>query len=130
MGTGNIVSTYDPTSLTAGAYPVRHRPITLAANLNVAGTPLPRGTLLGRIAASDTYTISKTTATDGSQNPVSILSADTDTSGGAIATTAYFEGEFAFEIMNVDASWTLATLETALRQALSPLYVRSVGILG
>ena len=130
MGTSCVFSTYDPTSLFAGEPPVRQRDITLAAGANVAGTPLPRGTLLGRVTATDSYIKCVETATDGSQAPVAILAADSDASAGAVSTVAYFDGEFAFEIMNVDASWTFLTLAAALRQAASQLFVRTVGVLG
>jgi hypothetical protein len=130
MGTGNVYSTYDPTSLFAGEPPVRHRPITLASGSNTTGTPLPRGTQLGRVTATDKYIPCVKTASDGSQAPVAVLAADTDAGAADVATTAYFEGEFAFEKMNVDASWTVTTLQAALRQAGSSIYVRSVGTLG
>ena len=139
MGTSAVVSSFDFTSLFAGEFPIRHRTLNLAAGQNAAptvvngaltATPLPRGTLLGRITTADTYTVCKTTATDGSQTPAAILASDTDTSGGVVSGSAYFEGEFAGEVMTIDPSWTLATLQTALRQVNSPLYVRSVGTLG
>lgn len=140
MGTANVYSTYDPTSLFAGAFPVRQRPVALNANLNPApvatspgglvATPLPRGTLLGRVTATDTYIPCVKTATDGSQVPAAILAADTETSAGAVTAPGYFEGEFAGEVMTIDPSWTIATVQAALRQAGSSLYVRSVGTLG
>lgn len=130
MGTGNVYSSYDPTALYAGAFPVRHRAITVASGSNVTGTPLPRGTLLGRVTATDKYIPCVKTATDGSQTPAAILAVDSDSSAADVATVAYFEGEFAGEKMNIDASWTIATLQAALRQAGSVLFVRSVGVLG
>lgn len=222
MGTSNVFSTFDPTSLFAGEPPVRHRAVTIAGFQNAIGSKLKRGTLLGRssvgdavtsvkasgantgngtiamdgttpvlaaglngtykvrmtaataftvtdptgatvgtgatgtpfsneikftvtvggvafvagdgfdiaINAEDTYLVSVKTATDGSQTPSAILAADTDTSAGAINSPAYFEGEFAGEMMTIDASWTIATVQAALRQSGSALFVRSVGVLG
>lgn len=130
MGTGNVFSTYDPSSLFAGEPPVRHRPITLASGSNTTGTPLPRGSLLGRVTATDKYIPCVKTASDGSQTPVAILAADTDAGAADVATTAYFEGEFAFEKMNVDASWSLTTLQASVRQTSSDLYIKSIGTLG
>ena len=130
MGTSNVYSTFDPSSLFAGAFPTRQRPITLASGSNTAGTPLPRGALLGRVTASGKYIPCKATATDGSQNPTAVLAADTDAGSADAETAAYFEGEFAFQLMTIDVSWTLSALGAALAQAPSPLYVRSVEVLG
>lgn len=130
MGTNNIAASYDPTALFAGAFPVRQRVVTLASGANAAGAPLKRGALLGRVTATDKYILSVATATDGSQVPSAVLAADTDASAADVKTPAYFEGEFAGEIMTIDASWTIATVQAALRQAGSALFVRSVGTLG
>ncbi len=130
MGTNNVFATFDPTSLFAGEPPVRHRQITLLSGSNGAGTPLKRGALLGRITASDKYKPSVATANDGSQTPIAVLASDTDSSGGDVNCPAYFEGEFAFEMMTVDASWTAATLQAALRVANAQIYVHQVGTLG
>jgi hypothetical protein len=116
---------FDPTALFAGDKVPRHRvaPISGAAALK-------RGTLLGRITATDKYIPSVRTASDGSQNPVAVLAGDTDTTAADVNAPAYFEGEFAGEVMVIDASWTIAQVQAALRIALLPLYVRSVGSLG
>lgn len=125
MGTNNVVASYDPTALFAGAFPVRQRVVTLAS-----GASLKRGALLGRVTATDKYILSVATASDGSQVPAAILAADTDASAADVKTPAYFEGEFAGEIMQIDASWSIAAVQAALRQANAHLYVRSVGTLG
>lgn len=130
MGTNNVVASYDPTALFAGAFPVRQRVVTLASGANLAGAPLKRGALLGRVTATDKYVPCVATASDGSQVPAAILAADTDASVADVKTPAYFEGEFAGEIMTIDPSWTIQTVQAALRQASSHLYVRSVGTLG
>ena len=123
-------STYDPTALFAGEPPTRQRSITLASGSNTTGTPLKRGTLLGRITSTDKYIPSIKTASDGSQNAAAILAIDTDAGAADVLTPAYFEGEFAGEMMTLDASWTITTLQAALRQSGSAIYVRSVGVLG
>ena len=130
MGTSNVVGSYDPTSLIAGAFPVRHRTLTLASGANASGSPLRRGTLLGRVTASDKYIPCVRTASDGSQTPAAVLAFDADASAADTVAPAYFEGEFAAEMMTIDVSWSLAQLLAALRQASSDLYVRSVGVLG
>lgn len=131
MGTANVVSTFDPSALYAGNGPYRHRSVVLASGANaVAGVPLKRGTLLGRITAFDKYIVCVKTANDGSQAPVAILATDTDAAAADVRTAAYFEGEFAAEVMTIDPSWTVATLQAAFRQASSTLYARVLGLLG
>ena len=83
------------------------------------------------IGATDKYVPCVATAIDGSQIPAAVLAAETDATGADAATVAYFAGEFAFEKMTVDASWTsAAALDTAFRQAGLPIYIRSLGTLG
>ncbi|WP_426315512.1 head decoration protein [Methylobacterium fujisawaense] len=130
MGTSNVYASYDPTALFAGAFPVRHRPVTVASGSNAAGAPLKRGTLLGRVAATDKYVPCVATVNDGSQVPAAVLAADLDASVADAVGPAYFEGEFAGEIMTIDASWTIQTLQASLRQNKADLYVRTVGVLG
>ncbi|GEP09817.1 head decoration protein [Methylobacterium gnaphalii] len=130
MGTSNVFATYDPTALFAGAFPVRHRSVTIASGANTAGTPLKRGTLLGRNSTTDKYVPCVKTANDGSQTPVAVLAAPVDAGSADVVGPAYFEGEFAAEIMVIDASWTVAQVQAALRQASSDIYVRGVGVLG
>lgn len=130
MGTGNVYSTYDPTALFAGAWPVRHRPMTFAAGANPAGTVLARGTVVGRITASDKYIPCVKTAADGSQVPAGVVAADIDASAADTVGPGYDEGEFAAEKLILDASWTIQTLQAALRQAGSRLYARTVGTIG
>lgn len=130
MGTNNVFATYDPTALFAGAFPIRHRPVTIASGANVAGTPLKRGTLLGRVAATDKYVVSVRTANDGSEKPVAVLAHSVDAGSADAVAPAYFEGEFAAEMMTIDASWSVVQVQAALRQATSDLYVRAVGVLG
>ena len=120
-----VYATFNPTSLRAGDKPLVHRPVILNG-----GAALARGAILGRITSSDLYILSVATASDGSQNPIAVLAADADPSGGNITVPAYFEGEFAGELCTFDSSWTIATLQTALRKVASLIYIRSLGVLG
>lgn len=61
------------------------------------------------------YIESVKTASDGSQNPVAILADYADASGGTVSTGGYVAGEFNISAMTYDASWTAATLTSALR---------------
>ena len=121
---------YDPTALIAGDFPVRSRTITIASGANAAGVPLPRGTLLGRVTASDKYIPCVKTASDGSQVPAAIVAPveGVDAGSADAVAPAYVCGEFAFEEMVVDVSWSLTTLQAAVRQAASVIFIRSVGL--
>lgn len=125
---------YDPTSLRAGGC-LRDRAITVASGANAAPTngvpnPLFRGTVLGRVTATDKYIPCVKTANDGSQTPAIVLAFDVDASAADVACSGYDDGEFVAEKLTIDASWTIATLEAALRAANSRIYLRSAGTLG
>jgi hypothetical protein len=122
-----VYAAFDPSALFAGDFQHVSRTLTVLTGQNASGTLLPRGTLLGRVTTSDKYIPCVKTASDGSQTPVAILAVDTDTSAADSVAPAYFVGEFAFEKMTVDASWTLTTLQNALRQSSSMLFIRSLG---
>jgi hypothetical protein len=79
---------------------------------------------------TDKYAPCVQTATDGSQDPVAILAAymGTDASGGDSQAPAFFTGEYAGEMLNLDPSWTVTSIESRLRQTgQSMLCIRSVG---
>ena len=119
---------YDPTALFAGTGPYRHRAMTFASGVGV----LRRGTLVGRVSATDKYIPSVESAADGSQNAanLAIVAADIDISQGDAVGPAYESGPYAFEQMIVDPSWTFATLDAALRVANSEIYVKQLGSQG
>jgi Bacteriophage lambda head decoration protein D len=75
-----------------------------------------RGTVMGLITASGYYTISKTSAADGSQTPVAILADNIDaTSANQTNIGLYLMGEFNDHAIIFDPSWTLTTLYPALQ---------------
>lgn len=122
---------FDPTSLFAGPSDIVARNITILSGATVnSSTSLPRGTVLGRVSASDKYIPSVAGASDGSQAPVAILADDISTASGDVAAPAYFEGEFADLKLTFDASWTAATLEAKFRQSNVPIFLRSLNTLG
>ena len=124
----NVYPGFDPTALFAGTGPFRHREMTFAAGTGV----LKRGTLVGRVSASDQYIPSVETAADGSQAAanMAIVAADVDISQGVAVGPGYEAGDFAFEQMIVDPSWTFASLEAAMRVANSQIYVKQLGTQG
>lgn len=119
-------SNFDNGALFAGDEQPVHGYITLA---QAAGAQ-PRGALLGRITATDKYIPAVVGASDGSQLPVTfvVLAYDADATAGDVRVPAYEVGEYAFEKMTVDSSWTFATLDAALRAANSQIHVRSLGV--
>lgn len=125
-----VFTNFHPTALYAGDFPRATRPIVVASGANASGAPLKRGTVLGRVTATDKYIPSVKTATDGSQVPDAILLHEVDASAADQAAKAYFTGEYAGEVMILDASWTIATLEAAFRQAKVSIFVKSVGTIG
>ncbi|MRI57684.1 head decoration protein [Methylobacterium sp. DB1607] len=122
-----VFTNFHPTALYAGDFPRATRNVVIATGANQAGAPLKRGTVLGRVTASDKYVPCVKTATDGSQVPDAILLHEVDASTADQGAKAYFTGEYAGEVMIFDASWTIATLEAAFRQAKVSIFVKSVG---
>lgn len=68
--------------------------------------------------AIGTFKTSVKTASDGSQNPIAILSDYSDPSSGAITTGAYFMGEFNINAISYDNSWTPELLAVSLPNGL------------
>lgn len=66
-------------------------------------------------AASLKYLISIATATDGSQVPSAITVDQYDATSADALAGAYFMGEFNGNAMTFDASWSVATLQPAMR---------------
>jgi hypothetical protein len=79
------------------------------------------------VSALNLHVPSVRSATDGSQTPDCVLAEWVDTSAGPVTADAYFTGEFAFEKMTVDPSWTMETLSQAFAASGRSLFVRSVG---
>lgn len=122
-----VYTGFHPTSLYADDSPRLARGVTIASGANTSGNPLKRGTLLGRVTATDKYIPCVKTASDGSQNPAAVLAQDVDASAADAGVSAYQQGSFAYEVMIIDGSWTFSTLDAALRIAGSQIFVRSVG---
>ncbi len=122
-----IYPRYEPTPLVAGDLKLVSRPILVAAGQNAVGTVLPRGTLLGVVTATGKCIVSKVAATDGSQVPTYVTTDDLDTSAADVPSNGYVQGEFGFELSNVDPSWTLGPLNAALAAQRSLLIFVQMG---
>ena len=120
-----VSNLYDPTALYAGDKFPAHRAITVAQ-----GAALVRGTVLGRVTATDKYIVSVRTASDGSQNPVAVLAADLDASAADARGRPTSRASSPWRSLTYDASWTATQLQAAFRTGNVPIYARSVGVLG
>ncbi|MEC5321119.1 head decoration protein [Brenneria populi subsp. brevivirga] len=104
--------TFIPDQLIAGPLQLVTDNVTIAIG---ATATYKRGTVLGKITASGKYTLSLSTATDGSEDPVAILVDDADATAADVTAGVYLMGEFNALRVTHDASWTLADLKAALR---------------
>lgn len=66
-------------------------------------------------AASNAYSLSVRTATDGTQTPTAILADDVDSTAGAVTAGVYLMGQFNQNRITFDDSWTVDDLADALR---------------
>jgi len=115
-----VTATHQPGGLIVGDFPVAIRHVTI-----LSGQNLTRGSVLGRVTASDKYIESLSAAGDGSDTPAAILADDVDASAGDVIAAAYFAGEFAADQMSFGTGHDAASVETALRLANAPMFVRT-----
>lgn len=89
---------------------VTHAGRTIASGSGV----LKRGTVLGRITASQKYTIATAAANDGSQTPVALLVDDVDATAADELCGIYAMGEFNQNVVTLGVGMTLAAAKAAL----------------
>lgn len=100
----------------------------IAFTLAAGGTAFVGGdTFTYTVSAVALYIPCVATATDGSQTPIAVLEEEADTSAGVVVAGAYFSGEFAYEMMTIDASWTIDTLNLSFVNQAREIYIRRVG---
>lgn len=114
-------STYDPTGLIAGDYPVKHASVEM-----LSGQDVKRGAVLGRVTASGKYKLSLSGASDGSEVPIAIAAADIDASGGDTVGPAYVTGEFNAAQLIFGTGHTAATVEAAMRGRGQSIFIRTL----
>ena len=112
---GVVGELYIPDQLIAG----NEHLVTTTETLAQQTAVLPRGTLLGKVTASGDVTVSKESASDGSQTPYGVLVDTTDATGGAVSCGVYVKGEFNVNFMSIDSSWG-ATLAAQTAAVLAP----------
>lgn len=122
-----VYPAFNPTSPFAGGDDFAHRTGLLIAGSNAAGDVTPKMTLVGVVTASGKYKKSLAGASDGSQNPVGFLVDDVDASSADAQCNVYQEGQFTWEMLNVDGSWTITTLNRAFESAGRDIFIRSAG---
>lgn len=109
---GNVDVSYRQDNLIAGNL----QPVTQSITLLKGQGVLRRGTILGK-NGDGLYVISKSTATDGSQDPCAVLVDTFDTSGGNVVNAGVYQmGEFNANHIIKDDSWTIEKLRDATRQ--------------
>ena len=112
-------ATYQPGGLIVGDFPVAVRNVTI-----LAGEVRTRGTVLGRVTASDKYIMSLSAAVDGSQDPAEILAVDVDATGGDVVAPVYSTGEFADDLMTFGTGHDADSVETAFRVGGRSIFIR------
>lgn len=108
--TNPVRTTYTPEHLSAGGFPIIKEAGVLASGQNQ-----PAGAVLGRITATGVYTLSLSTAEDGSQNPVAVLDEAVDATGGATPCVVRLTGEVNGSALKLGTGHTLASAKTVLR---------------
>ena len=81
----------------------------------VAGQNLTRGAVLGKITASEKYTLSASAAGDGSEVPDLVLVNDTDASAGDKEALGYARGDFIEGGLTFGAGHTADSVREGLR---------------
>lgn len=89
----------------------------------ITGGAFVRGTVLGRITASQKYTIALAAAADGSQTPVALLVDDVDASAADAIGGIYAMGEFNDRAVTLGTGMTLTAARAALE--LQNIYLKS-----
>lgn len=102
---------YEWDNLVAGDHPRVTRGITIA---NGEGE-LARGSVLGKVTASDEYRLSASASSDGSEDVAVILAEDVDASASAVESVAYFSGEFNEDRIILGDGHTLDAVRDPLR---------------
>lgn len=105
-----MTETFTPENLIAGGFPRVMESVTL-----LSGESRKRGTLLGKVTASEKLKLCNSANTDGSQTPYGILAEDCDASSADKVTSCFLSGEFNSNAMTFGGTDTAATHKAALR---------------
>lgn len=113
MSDPNVTITTGPTRdlLISGTQPVADDEVTI-----LAGAAYVRGTVLGRITASDKYTLSASAAGNGSEEPSAILLHDIPADVADRKASVGFTGQFNPDALTLGAGHTIASIRFGLRR--------------
>lgn len=107
----SLTGTFAADSLIAGSFPI----VTDEGTI-LTGQTLARGAVLGKITSGGKLQLLDRLATDGSQNPHSILAEAVDSSGGdVLKAPVYLCGEYNDNIISLGATTVAADIKTACR---------------
>ncbi len=104
------ITYYQPDNLIGG-----NTQLVSETGILAAGQSLPRGAVIGRIAATGKVTLSAAAAADGSQVPYGILYDEYDALAADRACGYHIKGEFNGHALTLGAGHTLASVRDALR---------------
>ncbi len=133
---GGVFRLTDPDGYDLGDYTIAAGPggvVTVANDIKGVITDASTDFIVGDgfditvAAGSGKWKLAVAAALDGSAVPRAILSEDLDASDDDVTGPAYFEGEFASEMLTYGAGHTAATVEAAFRAAGQAIYLKSVG---
>lgn len=102
---------YQPDQLLCGPLQTVTKTVTITG-----GAVYQRGTVLGRITDSGAFTLSVSSATDGSETPVAVLADLADASSGDVLAGVYVMGEFNANRVIYDEGWSTDALTAALEK--------------
>lgn len=123
FGPSIVNEVYTPDRLLTGNAEVVTDTVTITGAAAYA-----RGTLLGQITASSSWTISEQAATDGSQVPAAVLLDNVDVTAGDLPGPIAIAGGFNANAMTFGTGWTAATAKNAARA--SRIYIVTDAVLG
>jgi len=107
----NSSTAFTPDELVAAGFPLHAREVTIGSGQG----KLPRGAVLGEIAASGKHVLSAAAAEDGSQTPDVVLAEAVDATAADVTAVAYDSGEFLERGLTLGAGHTAASVRSGLR---------------
>lgn len=113
-----MTETYTSDNLIAGDHPCVTEEVTV-----LSGQNLVRGSLLGKVTASEKVVLSLAASGDGSEAPYAVLAEDVDASAADAKGVAYLSGEFNEDDVTFGTGHTAASVRAGLRDL--SIYLKS-----
>ncbi|QCE34149.1 head decoration protein [Acetobacteraceae bacterium] len=118
---GCRIETFTPDQLIAGNLKIVSQPEIFAEAEDII---LPRGTVVGRVTATNKLVICVKTATDGSQTPCGITADKIDVSAGDVTAQLYVQAEINAGYVSADDSWDTQSLKAAFLSGPGNIYLK------